>query len=95
MFQNSIAQFEHFKVEVFNHTCCYEIFVIQGKTVDINKYEWNYIQMQKINLKDFQFDNSLDNNNKKQDIYLLRYEVKRVHFKCQKNHKSIYIIQHF
>lgn len=25
MFQKNIAQFQHFKVEVFNHTCCYEI----------------------------------------------------------------------
>lgn len=26
MFQKNISQFQHFKVEVFNHTCCYEIF---------------------------------------------------------------------
>lgn len=26
MFQSNIAQFQPFKVEVFNHTCCYEIF---------------------------------------------------------------------
>lgn len=51
-------------------------FIIQVKTIDMNKYEWNYIWMWLIKLEDFQFDNILN-----KDIYLLRHEVKRVYSK--------------
>lgn len=43
----------------------------------MNKYEWNYIWLWLINLKDFQFDNILN-----KDAYLLKHEVKRVNSKC-------------
>lgn len=51
--------------------------IIQVKTIDMNKYEWNYIWMWLIKLEDFQFDNVLN-----KDIYLLRHEVRRVNSKC-------------
>lgn len=52
-------------------------FVIQVKTTDRNKYEWNYIWLWLINLRDFYFDNILN-----KDAYLLKHEVKRVNSKC-------------